>query len=160
MLHKCTDKSLSPTISAVTSHWVLHRPKTRKQPQSRRSKSIVPRNWQTVPLFLQLFFFVHLNCKCQLGTDANSICPEYRDSLVTQTVKSLLAVWETQVRSLGQEDPLEKEIATHSSILAWKTPWTEEPGRLQSMGLQRLRHDWVTSFSFFLSFFEWKNLLF
>ena len=52
---------------------------------------------------------------------------------------------ETQVRSLGQEDPLEKETATHSSILAWKIPWTEEPGGLQSMGLQRVEHDRVTS---------------
>jgi len=50
-------------------------------------------------------------------------------------------MWETQVRSLGQEDPLEKEMATHSTTLAWKTPWTEKPGRLQSMGLQRVRHD-------------------
>ena len=50
------------------------------------------------------------------------------------------------VQSLGWEDLLEKEMATHSSILAWKIPWTEEPGRLQSMGLQRVRHDWATSF--------------
>ena len=57
-------------------------------------------------------------------------------SLVAQTVKSLSAVLETQVQSLGQEDPLEKEMATHSSILAWKIPWTKEPDRLQSMGLQ------------------------
>ena len=48
---------------------------------------------------------------------------------------------ETQVRSLGQEDSLEKEMATHSSVLAWKIPWTEEPGGLQSMGPQRVRHD-------------------
>ena len=48
---------------------------------------------------------------------------------------------ETWVQPLGQEDPLEKEMATHSSILAWKMPWTEEPGRLQSMGSQRIRHD-------------------
>ena len=59
-------------------------------------------------------------------------------SLVAQTVKRLPKTWETWVRSLGQEDPLEKEMATHSSILAWKIPWTEEPGRLQSMGLQRV----------------------
>ena len=51
---------------------------------------------------------------------------------------------ETQVWSLGQEDPLEKEIAIHSSILAWEIPWTEEPGRLQSMGLQRVGHDLAT----------------
>ena len=55
-------------------------------------------------------------------------------------VKNLPAKWQTQVRSLGWEDPLEKVMATHSSILAWEIPWTEEPGKLQSMGLQRLRH--------------------
>ena len=57
-------------------------------------------------------------------------------SLVAQLVKNLPALQETQVRSLGQEDPLEKEMATHSNILAWKISWTEEPGRLQSMGSQ------------------------
>ena len=62
-------------------------------------------------------------------------------SLVAQTVKRLLAMRETQVRSLGWEDPLEKEMATHSSTLAWKIPWTEEPGRLQSVGSQRVGHD-------------------
>ena len=62
-------------------------------------------------------------------------------SLVAQRLKCLPAMWETRVQSLGREDPLEKEMATHSSILAWKIPWMEEPGRLQSMGLQRVRHD-------------------
>ena len=62
-------------------------------------------------------------------------------SLVVQTVKSLPAVQETRVRSLGWEDPLEKEMATHSSTLSWKIPWTKEPGRLQSMGSQRVGHD-------------------
>ena len=61
-------------------------------------------------------------------------------SLMAQMVKRLPAMWETQVQSLGWEDPLEKEMATHSSTLAWKIPWTEEPGRLQSMGLQRVGH--------------------
>ena len=61
--------------------------------------------------------------------------------LVAQMVKSLPAVWETRFQSLGWEDPVEKEVATCSSILAWKIPWTKEPGRLQSMGLQRVRHD-------------------
>ena len=60
---------------------------------------------------------------------------------MAQTVKHLPAMQETWVRSLGQEDPLEKEMATHSRTLAWKLPWTEEPGRLQSMGSQRVRHD-------------------
>ena len=56
-------------------------------------------------------------------------------------LKNLPAIQETQVQSLGQKDPLEEEMATHSSILAWKNPWTEEPGGLQSMGSQRVRHD-------------------
>ena len=62
-------------------------------------------------------------------------------SLVAQTVKCLSAMQETRVQSLGWEDPLEKETAAHSSILAWKIPWTTEPGRLPSMGLQRVGHD-------------------
>ena len=74
----------------------------------------------------------------------------YEASLVAQTVKPLPAMQETRVQSLGWEDPLEKEMATHTSTLAWKIPWTEEPGRLQSMGSQRVRHDWATSLSFFL----------
>ena len=60
---------------------------------------------------------------------------------MAQTVKRLLAMQEAGVRSLGWEDPLEKEMATHSSTLAWKIPWMEKAGRLQSMGLQRVRHD-------------------
>ena len=62
-------------------------------------------------------------------------------SLVAQTVKCLPAMWETWVRSLGREDTLQKEMATHSSTLAWKMPWLEEPDRLQSMGSQRVRRD-------------------
>ena len=71
-----------------------------------------------------------------------------RASLVAQTVKRLPTMQETQVRSLGWEDPLEKGMATHSSTLAWKIPWTEEAGRLQSMGSQRVGHDWATSLHF------------
>ena len=62
-------------------------------------------------------------------------------SLVAQTVKHLPTMQDTRVQSLGQEDPLEKEMATHSSTLAWKIPWTEEPVRLQYMGSQRVGHD-------------------
>jgi len=62
-------------------------------------------------------------------------------SLVARTIKNLPAMWETWVQSLGQEDVLEKGMATHSSILAWRIPWTEEPGGLQFMGLQRVGHD-------------------
>ena len=60
---------------------------------------------------------------------------------LTQRLKRLPGMWETWVRFLGQEDPLEKEMATHSSILSWRIPWMEEPGKLQSMGLQRVAHD-------------------
>ena len=67
---------------------------------------------------------------------------------MAQTVKNLPAVQETRVRSLGWEDPLEKEMAIHSSILAWRIPWTEEPGGLESMGPQRVRNDWAKHFHF------------
>ena len=62
-------------------------------------------------------------------------------SLVAQLVKNLTTMQETRVRSLGREDPLEKEMAVHSSTIAWKIPWTEELGRLQSMGSQRVGHN-------------------
>ena len=62
-------------------------------------------------------------------------------SLVAQMVKNLPAVQETWVQALGQEDPLEKEMAPHSSNISWKIPWKQEPGRLQTMGLQRLGHN-------------------
>ena len=66
-------------------------------------------------------------------------------SLVTWMVKNLPAVWETWVWSLGREEPLEKGMAIQYNILAWRIPWTEEPGGLQSMALQRVRHDWSTN---------------
>ena len=70
-------------------------------------------------------------------------------SLVAQMVKGLPKMRETRVQSLGREDLLEKEMATHSSILTWKIPWMVEPGRLQSMGSQRVGHNWATSLSLF-----------
>ena len=66
-------------------------------------------------------------------------------SLVAQTAKNLCAMKETWVCSLGQDYPLEKGMAPHSSVLAWRIPWTEEPGRLQSLESQRVRHDWVAN---------------
>ena len=63
------------------------------------------------------------------------------DSVVVQSVKNPTAMQESQVQSLGWEDPMQKEMATHSSFLPWKIPWTEEPSGLQFMGLQRVRHD-------------------
>ena len=65
--------------------------------------------------------------------------------LVGQMLKNLPSMQKTWVRSLGRKDPLEKEMGIHSSILAWRIPWTEKPGRLQSMGLQTVGHDWVTN---------------
>ena len=73
---------------------------------------------------------------------------------VSQMVKNLPPKQETQVPSLGQEDPLEKGMATHSSIPAWKIPWTEEPGGLQSMKLKRVRHDWVTNNFTFVTYLD------
>ena len=79
-------------------------------------------------------------------TDFNKKLP-----MVAQMVKRLPAMQDTRVRSLGQEDPLEKEMATHSSILASEIPWTEEAGRLQSMGSQKVGYDWVTSLFFMIT---------
>jgi len=75
-------------------------------------------------------------------------------SLVAQMVKRLSTMWETRVRALGQEDTLEKKMAIHSSAIAWKIPWTEEPGRLQSVGSQTVGHDLATS----LSLSHFKNI--
>ena len=75
-------------------------------------------------------------------------------SLVAQLAKNLRAMKKSWVRSLGQEDPLEKEMATHSSTLAWRTPWTEEPGRVHSIGSQGARHNWETNFHFHFSYLQ------
>ena len=72
-------------------------------------------------------------------------CMDLLLTLVTQTVKNLSAMQKTQVWSLGQEDPLEEGMATHSSILAWRIPWMEEPARLPAMEQQRVGHDWATN---------------
>ena len=69
----------------------------------------------------------------------------FGSSLVAQMIKNLPAMQETRFWSLGQEDPLEKGMATHSSILAWRIPWTEEPGRLQSVGSKTVGHNWATN---------------
>ena len=79
-----------------------------------------------------------------LGLNPNYVTYLPGDSPVAQLVKKLPTVQKTQVKFLGHEDPLEKEIATHSSILAWRTPWTEEPGGLPTVhGVPRIRHDLV-----------------
>ena len=91
-------------------------------------------NWLPEELFSMLPHHVTTKKKKYIYLKAST-------SLVAQTVKHLPAVRETQVRSLGWEDPLEKAMATHSSTLAWKIPCSEEPGRLPSMGSQRVGHD-------------------
>ena len=83
-------------------------------------------------IFPELIILILLGKCCYVATWS---------SLVTQMVKSLPAMWETWVRSLGPEDPLENEMATHSRILAWRIPWMEEPDGLQSLGCQRFGHD-------------------
>ena len=76
-------------------------------------------------------------------------------SLVAESVKNLPAVQETRAQSLGWEDPLEKEMATHSSILAWKITWTEEPGGLQSMESQKIGHNWATNTYLLTPWAQW-----
>ena len=94
----------------------------------------------------------YLSNQSWAGRNAAALWPFLRTTtlkqwafLVAQRLKRLPAMQETRVRSLSREDPLAKEMATHSSILAWRIPWREEPGRLQSTRSQRVRHDWATS---------------
>ena len=89
-------------------------------------------------LALVLFFGAQLG---QTATVILLLIRFYGASLVAQMVKSLPTMWEVQVQSLGWDDPLEKGMATHSSILSWRIPWTEEHGGLQSLGLQRVRYN-------------------
>ena len=80
-----------------------------------------------------------------ITSDTPMATPLWKTSLVAQMVKHLSTMQETRVQSLGWEDPLEKGMAIHSGTIVWKIPWTEEPGRLQPMGSQRVGHDWATS---------------
>ena len=97
------------------------------------------------PVFRQILY--HLNHQRSPYLYLYLYIPDF---MVAQTVKRLLTMQETRVWSLGREDPLEKEMATHSSTLAWKIPWTEEPGRLQSIGLQS--RTWLSDFTFTFHF--------
>ena len=101
--------------------------------------------WGITKLFPPEAESFHLLTSNSQGFQFLHILPNIWASLVAQVVKNLAAMQETRVPSLGQEDPLEKERATHSSILAWRIPRTEEPGGLQSMGSQRVRHGWAAN---------------
>ena len=100
-------------------------------------------------LMFCFFFFRSIPSSGNLFLPRNWVALHVRTYLVAQRLKCLPAMQETRVQSLSWEDPLEKEMATHSSIFARRIPWREEPGRLQSTGLQRVGHDWATSVSFF-----------
>ena len=118
------------------------------------------RNWQPTPVFLpgeSQGWSSLIGC-CLWGpteSDTTEAMQQQQHSmfwasLVAQLAKNPPAMWETWVQSLVWEDPLEEGMAAHPSILAWRIPWTEEPGGLQSMGLQRIRHDWATKHTLFL----------
>ena len=92
--------------------------------------------------FLSCYKEIH--AKCFLCTLFKSIEQPVGAALVAQTIKNLPAIQEPQVQSLGWEDPLEKGMTIHSNILAWRIPWTEEHRMLQSMGSQRVGHNWAT----------------
>ena len=105
---------------------------------------------RTLVFPILLFSSISLHCSLtksflSLPSRANDLLELSILSMVAQMVKYLTTMQETRVRSLGWEDPLEKEMAIHSRTIAWKIPWTEEPSRLQSMGSQSVGHDWATS---------------
>ena len=104
-----------------------------KLSQSHRERQI---SYDTTYMESKKMIQVHLFMRQKLTHRHRKLEPQ-----VAQRLKRLPAMQETWVQSLGQEDPVEKKMATHSSILAWRIPWTEEPGGLQSMGSQRVRHD-------------------
>ena len=108
--------------------------------------------WTSVVFVHSLFVECSVPCSCMPSWLMYYSYIAFIFSLVAQTVKRLPTMRETWVQPLGWQDLLDKEMATHLSILAWKIPWMEEPGRLWSMGSQRVRHDWATSLHFIFFF--------
>ena len=135
------------SLPASSWHWGKWDPERRKKLPTRGQLRI--KNWifrpPTLISFLGPIYILTRSCKPvahRLNILFACFIVSFWDFPVTQRVQNLPAVQETWVRSLGGEDPLAKGIAIHSSILAWTIPWTEEPGGLQSMGSQRVGHDW------------------
>ena len=141
--------------SSRGSSWPGDLPDPRIWPTSLMSAALTGRFFTTRAMWEALSYIIYMHTHTHTHT--------HRASLVAQTVKNLPAKKKkkknlpamrgTWVRSLGQEDPLEKEMATRSSILAWRIPWTEKPGGLQSTGSQRVGHDWATSLYIHTFFF-------
>ena len=116
-----------------------------------------PPSWTTVPRYLVQHYPVSKRISLdKIYTYTGGLLSKM-DSLVAQMVKNPPAMQDIWVQSLGQEDPLEKGMATYYSVLAWRIPWTEEPGGLESMGSQRSWHDWVTN-TFTLATFRVKQI--
>ena len=116
----------------------------------------VPQDTNSPINLLKVFDLIYSQCfqvclTTRISQASTNKCVSIREALVAQTVKRLPTVWEAQDGSLNQEDPLEKEITTHSSILAWKIPWMEEPGSLRSMGSQRVTKDMTERLQFHFS---------
>ena len=116
--------------------------KKKDKREERRQKEMVITDPQKSK-FLCLVWCLHLPHHHPASPGTNKLTFKRRDLTASQMVKNLPTMQETWVRSLGQEDPLEKGMATHPRILAWRIPWKEEPGGLQCTGLQRVGHDWV-----------------
>ena len=131
-------------MAAVTIYRVLEPKKLKSFTLSTVSPSI---SHEVMGPDAMIFVFWMLSFKSTFSLSPFSVTKRLfsSSSLVAQRLKRLTATQETWVRSLCWEDPLEKEMATHSSTLAWRIPWTEEPGGLQSTGSQRVGHDWATS---------------
>ena len=153
-----TREPISGTLSPPTVKWqsthlgfwgntVIYQMQVFRQFTDRHRQSQHPRKSSHGKTQIYIYYLHISTCDCYSFVSPLS---SWRASLVAQTVKNLPAKQKTWVRSPGMEDPLEKGMATHSSILAWRIPWTEEPGGLQFMGSQTAGHNWVT-------FTHWAN---
>ena len=151
------DAPKSPSVRsipwlAVPSGFFIHQKNILCEP-CLTSSCIQLKHFIIYSILFVTYFYVHVS-PC-ISTFVLMFSTMLWASLVAQMVKNLPAVQETQVQSLGQEDPLKKGMATHWSILAWRISWTEERGGLQFVRFQRVRHDWVTNtFHFNTSYFR------